>query len=235
VKGRIMRIWKLMPSDPAERYNCFVLIAILIGLLLLFIFVPALIQSRAGEVAAAIGSIIGGIVGAGGAVGAVYFLIDRQRHEDAANVSDAIRREIIEFNEMVISALSICEQIKSGGVSIMRKDAHNIMRNLDPIIYKAVADRIGLLPHPQFVVKFYARLVEIQQLIEVIAVGPGDDSALVPGEEATTLANSLIITIRLAQSIISQVADPSLDEQVHRISLAHIDTALESAKRTFPN
>ncbi len=230
-----MGTFKLAPSDPTDRYNYFVMVAILLGLLLLFIFVPSLIQSHAGEVAAAIGSVIGGIVGAGGAVGAVYFLINRQRLEERNNVSDAIRREIIEFNEMVLTALSICEHIKSRDASVMRKNAHTIMINLDPIIYRAVADRIGLLSHPQFVVKFYTRLVEIQQAIQTITVGnPGDAGALVPGDEAETLASSLIITCRLAQAIISQVADPSLDEQVPLIALAHIDTALESAKRAFP-
>jgi hypothetical protein len=116
-----------------------------------------------------------------------------------------------------------------------RKNAHTIMMNLDPIVYRAVANRIGLLPHSQLLVKFYMRLVEIQQAIQIISVrSPGDDSALVSGEEAETLAKSLIIACRLAQAIISHAPDPSLDEKVSQIALAHIDAALESAKRSFP-
>ncbi len=81
-------------------------IAIAIGCLLLAIFVPALIQSHPGEVAAAIGSILGGIVGAGGAVGAVYLLINQQQRKEANNVSNAIRREITECSKIVINALA---------------------------------------------------------------------------------------------------------------------------------
>jgi hypothetical protein len=117
---------------------------------------------------------------------------------------------------------------------MVRKNAHTIFSVLDPIIYQSVADRIELLRYPRLVVKFYMRLIEIQQVIEVTAVGPGGDNAPVPAGEAETLANSLIITIRLAQAIISQLPDPSLDERVPGIALEHINAALESAKRTFP-
>ena len=101
----------------------FGLVALVLGCFLLWGFVSALIHSSPGEVAEAIGSVVGGIFGAGGAVGAVYFLIDRQRHEDANNVSDAIRREIIIFTEVVIEALSICEHMISGNLTKMRKNA----------------------------------------------------------------------------------------------------------------
>lgn len=80
---------------------------------LLLSFVAALSHASGGEIAVAIGSIIGGIVGAGGAVGAVYLLIERQRRENMKNVSDAILREIIELTEMIIQSLKICENIKS--------------------------------------------------------------------------------------------------------------------------
>jgi hypothetical protein len=52
MKDCIIGTFKLAPSDPTDRYNYFVLVAILLGLLLLSIFVPALMQSHAGEVAA---------------------------------------------------------------------------------------------------------------------------------------------------------------------------------------
>jgi hypothetical protein len=73
------------------------------------------------------------------------------------------------------------------------------MMNPDPIVYRAVADRIGRLPYdPQFVVSFYMRMVYIQQTIEIIVVGnPDDDSAPVPEEEAETLAKNLMMTCQL--------------------------------------
>jgi hypothetical protein len=181
------------------------------------------------------GSVLGGIVGAGGAVSAVYLLIVRQRHEEANNASNAVRREIIGFSELVMSALRICECIKSGDVHVIRKTAQSIMTPPDPIVYRAVADRIGLLSDAQGMVSFYMRMVEIQQAVQIIVAGSlGDDSALVPGEEAETIAKSLIIACRLARAIISHVPGRGLDEQVSQITLAHIDAALESARRSFP-
>ena len=181
------------------------------------------------------GSILGGIIGAAGAVGAVYFLIVRQRHEEANNVSNAIRREIIECCKIVMSALSICEHIKSGDVEIKKKNAHLIMVPLDPIVYRAIADRVGLLPYSQNVVSFYMRMVEIQQTIQVIVIeGPSNDSDPVSAADAEPIAQSLLLACQLARTIISHVPGPSLDEQVSQITLAQIDAAVESATQSFP-
>jgi len=159
------------------------------------------------------GSFLGGIVGAVGAVGAVYLLTIRQRHEEANNVSNAIRREILELSKVAMEALRICECVKAGCLPIMRKEAYSIMIPSEPIVYRAVADRIGLLPYPQHVVQFYMRMVEIRQAIQIIVVGsPDDDSAPVPGAEAETLAKSLIIACQLAQAILSHVPRRSLDK-----------------------
>jgi hypothetical protein len=103
--------------------------------------------------------------------------------------------------------------------------------NPEPIIYKAVADRIGLLPYP--VVQFYMRLVEIQNAVQIIVVGPDGEDAPVPGAEAQTLAKSVIIACRLARAIISQGSSSGVDEEIARVTLVHIDEALESAKRSF--
>jgi hypothetical protein len=159
-----------------------------------------------------------------------------ERANADAAAAEAIRREIIECTKVVIEALRICECMKSGHLEIMRRNAHSIMMNPDPIVYRAVADRIGRLPYdPQFVVSFYMRMVYIQQTIEIIVVGnPGDDGAPVPGEEAETLAKSLIMTCQLARAIISHVPSPSLVEEVSQITLGQIDAALESAKQSFP-
>jgi hypothetical protein len=105
--------------------------------------------------------------------------------------------------------------------------------NPEPIIYKAVADRIGLLPYP--VVQFYMRMLEIQNAVQIIVFGPGGENVPVPGEEAETMAKSVIIACRLARTIISHASGPRVDEEeIARITLVHIDEALERAKQSFP-
>jgi hypothetical protein len=179
-----------------------------------------------------LGSLIGGFVGAAGAVGAVYFLIRQQRREEANNVSHAIRREIIVLSEILISQLRILEAIKSGEVTIMRNKLRSAIMNPDTIIYKAVANRIGLLPYP--VVQFYMRMVEIQNAVQIAVVGPGGENVAVPGGEAETIAKSVTIACNLARVIISHPASPSVDEEIGRVTLVHIDEALERAKQSFP-
>jgi hypothetical protein len=96
--------------------------------------------------------------------------------------------------------------------------------NAEPTIYKAVGDRIGLLPYP--VIQFYMRMVEIQNAVQIAVVGPGDE---IPGEEAETIAKSVIIACRLARAIISHASGQSVDEEISRITLVHIDEALDGA------
>src|SRR5260221_8804782 len=103
-----MRIWKGTPSSPSDRFNYVFFVAIAIAIGLLSIFVCSLIQARPGEVAAAIGSILGGIVGAGGAVIAVYLLISQQRNVDKNNISKAVLREVIECCKIIMESLDIC-------------------------------------------------------------------------------------------------------------------------------
>jgi hypothetical protein len=177
-----------------------------------------------------LGSLIGGFFGAGGAVFAVYLLIRQQRREEANNVSRAIRREVIVLSEILISHLQILAAIKSGAVTITRNKLRSAIMNHDPTIYKAVADRIGLLPYP--VVQFYMRLLEIQNAIQIAVVGPGGENVAVPGGEAQTIAKSVAIACQLARLIISH--GPNIDEEISRITLVHIDEALERAKQSFP-
>jgi len=113
---------------------------------------------------------------------------------DAATAK-AILREIIECNKVTMEGLRICGCIKSGLLPMTRKNAQLIMMSPDPIVYKAVAHRIGRLPYDlQAVVHFYMRVEYIQHNIQTIVVGPGDN---VSGEEAETLARSLIIICQL--------------------------------------
>jgi hypothetical protein len=60
-------------------------VAVFIGpfvLVLLAVFYTALRHSKSGELTGALGSFIGGIVGAGGAVWAVFLTLSQQRREE---------------------------------------------------------------------------------------------------------------------------------------------------------
>jgi hypothetical protein len=149
--------------------------------------------------------------------------------------AEAIIREIIECNKVVIEGLRICEYINAGQLLINRRNGYSIMMNPDPVVYKAVANRIALLSFDaQLVIQFYMRIVYVQQQIQIIVFGPGDNNATVPKEEAEILAKNLIITCQLARAIILRSPSTSVAETVSRITLAQIDAALESAKQSFP-
>jgi hypothetical protein len=155
-----------------------------------------------------LGSLIGGFAGAGGAVFAVYLLIRQQRREEANNISRSIHREVIVLSEILISHLTILAAIKSGAVTITRNNLQSAIMNPEPTIFKAVADRIGLLPYP--VVQFYMRLLEIQSAVQIAVVGPGGENVVIQGGEAQTIAKSVTIACQLARTIISH--GPNIDE-----------------------
>jgi hypothetical protein len=74
-------------------FACCVIIGPLL-VVLLAVFLTALRHSKSGELAGALGSLIGGIVGAGGAVWAVFLALSRQRQEETAKVAEAVRTEV---------------------------------------------------------------------------------------------------------------------------------------------
>jgi hypothetical protein len=89
-------------------------------LVLLAVFLTALRHSKSGELAGALGSLIGGIVGAGGAVWAVFLALSRQRQEETAKVAEAVRTEVTTLVKYAIGAVEICEQIKKGVIKVSR-------------------------------------------------------------------------------------------------------------------
>jgi len=144
-------------SFDLRRSNVIVGIALAIVVLALCRFVAALIGAATeGEIAGALGSFVGGIIGAGGAVLAVYVALSSQRNEETAKVSAAVRTEVASLTTYVIGAIEICQGIANGTRRVPSLDASYIMRKLwaDPVIYPAVADRVGLLPHPNATVQF---------------------------------------------------------------------------------
>lgn len=183
------------------------------GVALLVGFVLALAASKAGEVAGALGSVIGGIVGAGGAVWAVFLMLLRQRKEEMAKVTEAVTIEVIGYAKYVVGALNTCRRISSGAVKMPRQDVGSIVESLvaDPVIYPAIADTVGLLPHPNSTTEFYMRLSEAKSMVEVLRTKTNPQGITyvsppveyVTPEFAALLADSLITALQLARVIIA--------------------------------
>ncbi len=236
--------------DRAFRHSEVILASFVTVVALIFsVFVVDLFRTDAGQVAGALGSFIGGIIGAGGAVWAVYLAISRQRNEEIIKVSDAVRTEVTAFVKYVIGAVVVCQQIKKGLVKIPRQDARYIAKSFwgDPIIYPAVADRVGLLPHPHATTEFYMRLSEVRSMLEALRTKTDPSSATnvtappeyVTPEFAATIADSLITALQLARPIVANDNNPSARSQltafVQTTVASQIDECLESAKTTFPD
>jgi hypothetical protein len=147
------------------------------------------------------------------------------------------------------SAIKICHQIKTGAVKIPRQDAHYIVKNFasDPVIYPAVADRVGLLPHPQATTEFYLRLSETKTLVEMLRTKtdpPGITHSspvleYIKPEFANTVADSLITALQLARPIVANEGNFSAKSQlgawVQATVVGQIDDCFKSARESFPD
>jgi hypothetical protein len=126
------------------------------------------------------------------------------------------------------------------------QDAGYIAKNLsDPIIFPAVADRIGLLQHPQATVEFYMRILEAKAILKTISLKDQGRSInplfeapeYVTAENAEAVADCFITALQMARPIITDddTARSDLDRMVRGIMLRNIEAALQSAKVAFPN
>ena len=220
-------------------------LAVAFGAAVLSGFLAALMGSKSGEIAGALGGLIGGIVGAGGAILAVFLTLDRQRNDEIANVTSAVQTEVRATIKFVIGAIGICEDVVRGAKSIPQRDANYIVKSLPhpPIVYPAVADRVGLLPYADATVEFYVRLNEARARIGALAtaaapLGEPGAGALVTAEFAKIIADGLLLALFVARPIIaerSQLAtNPQLENIVRTETLRQIDDYLSLVHNWFP-
>lgn len=137
----------------------------------------------------------------------------------------------------IMGAIEICQTIVSGvRPQVPRKDAGYIMRKLfvEPVVYKAVADRIGLLPHPNATAQFYMRLSEAKAMVELLQMANVEQQYVLP-ENAATIADSLITALQLAHGILAGDGDPRLADWVTQVMVHQIEECLQSARVSFPN
>jgi hypothetical protein len=227
-------------------------VAALVGpflLILLAIFYNALRHSKSGALAGALGSLIGGIVGAGGAVWAVFLMLSRQRREETEKVADAVRTEVTTLVKYIVGSVKVCQGIANGTRRVPRQAAQYIVKNLlsDPVVYPAVADRVGLLPYPQAITEFYMRLSEAKSMVEALRtkIDPPGITYSAPSVEyvtpefAATVADSLCTALQIARPIVGNEGNSSRNSQlsvwVQERVVGQIDDCLKTAKETFPN
>lgn len=174
--------------------------------------------------------------------------IKEQRNDEIVNVREAVRIEITAFVKYIVGAVGLCEQIAKGTVKIPRQDARYIAKNFwaDPVVYPAVADRIGLLPQPHATVQFYMRISEAKGMVEALRTKTDPPSItynsaieFVTPVFAASVADSLITALQLARPIVGNDGDHSTSTQleawVNSEMVRQIDSCLVSAKATFPN
>jgi hypothetical protein len=150
---------------------------------------------------------------------AVYVALSSQRNEETAKVSAAVSTEVASLSTYVIGAIEICQGIANGTQRIPSFEASYIMQRLwaEPVIYTAVADRVGLLPHPNATVQFYMRLSEAKAMIQSLQAKIGRHAAEVgpamaamdhvTPEFAQAIADCLVTAFQLARAIIADRFD----------------------------
>jgi hypothetical protein len=219
------------PGD--RRYNAIVGGALATATFLVVVFFAALMGSSSGEVASAVGSVVGGGLGALGAAGAVYLTLQGQRQEDRSRIQEAIVREVIEFGRLAVGQLDICESIRTGVVKIPTGKLTEVMRMPEPTVYPAVADKIGVLWAPQRVVAFYMRIKEVEVMIRNMAHGPKLQE-ISTGHDIKVIAESWVFICVLATQIIEDSAnDKDFDLRVASNILRQIDNSISDTVANF--
>lgn len=201
--------------------------------------------STSGEKLGALGGVLGGLLGALGAALAVFLTLRGQRRDEAETIRDAARREVQEFSRLVAGNLDTCRWIAAGTVRIPRQDLPTIMLMPKPVIYQAIADRIGRLDRADAYVTFYARIAEAERLVAVLAAS-GQPPAISEGrippplpmgrQDITLIARSWIDIAGLAMHILDPQPRPAdYANQVEESFRRQLDEASQSARAIIPD
>ena len=212
-----------------------VLVAALFGLGI------ALFSSKPGEIAGSLGSVVGGMIGALGAALAVYLTLSTQRQEDRRRIDGALGREVAEFARQVVRGLETCETILSEGLELPRARLPEAMEMPQPIIYPAVADKVGVLSNPQRAVAFYTHILEIGILARDVSRTPLAETTTLTQADLQALVLQLVYAANLAELIIKDLEPEDdfgrranaqvLRDLRHQISLARDRFHFEDEER----
>jgi hypothetical protein len=168
---------------------------ILLGLVLLaaivLAFLLSLEKSNHGEIAGALGNVLGGTIGALGSAAAVYLMLKAQRNDEMEKTSAAVLREVAELCKSPVGQLGALAGIQTGQVRVPKSELRQLFHTPTPTIYPAIVDRINRLPRPTLVVTFYMQLQETMGLVTVLEKSEPRNE-IVTGAHIQVLADLLI-------------------------------------------
>jgi hypothetical protein len=180
-------------------------------------------------------SLLGGIIRALGAALAVYLTLTGLRREDRRRIHDAIISEVIGFARLVIGHLKTCNNIYAGTIDMPVPKLPEMIGMPAPIIYPAVADKIGLLKAPQRVVAFYGRITEIAIMAQFVAGAPNRQTSRIEANDVRLIVEVLLDTCSLASWIIQDSeAGKEFDKAVSAVILSDIDEIAVATRKNFP-
>jgi len=217
-----------------RRSNIIAWTILTIAILLVAAFTVTVLWIHPDDWASALGGVLGSVVGFLGAAISVYILFDLQIKDETARISGAIIREVAEFSRVAVGNLHLCEDIQNKRVSIPRAHLPEIMKASDPVVYPAVADRIGRLRSPQHVVAFHNRIAQASVVVRLIALKYPTWPDMHP-DELVTLANIWITVCQLAAQIIDKESSALARDPEIAFFREHIAAGLKSAQTIFPN
>jgi len=227
-------------SVTPDQRNTFVGIAILVGGLILCVFFTKLCTSTDGEIAAALGSVVGGIIGALGAAVAVYLTITGQQKDETEKICTAITIEIAQLARFPLGQLELCHAIyQRKETTIPKAHLPLIMQTPSPTLYLAAAERISRVHRPVLVTAFYVGLVETEKCVNIITNGPPSSPFLTP-IDVQGLGIILINQCTLAREILDQAPpiptgkEELLVAQMISETVRSLDEQLLASRDVFP-
>lgn len=195
--------------------------------------------SSPGEVAGAMGAVLGGMIGALGSAAAVYILLGRERDDEIQKVSAAVLAEVVALAKFPLGQLEMCEQLKYGQVKVPKAGLPMAMHVPEPVIYPAVADRVSRLPSAMLVVAFFSGLAELRGLVSLIANSKPEDP-IVEIPQVDSLAEMLVHLCILAAQILDRqgavsAAESQTASKVRQVIRNRLDHQINRAKLVWPN
>lgn len=224
-----------MKTEPTKHaYQIAIGIGIGIFLLIFCVFVSSLFDSHPGEIAGATGAVVGGTIGALGAALAVYLTLTGQRTVETEKVCVAIAHEMMEFVRLIVGHLDSCVDIAQNIVQIPLGALPRAMELPDPIVYKAVGDRVALTRTARHIISFYTRLSEMKTGIVAIAEHPLLSNKIATAKDVDQLAIGWAALLGLADIVLTETKFMSdFDREVRDLAKEDIKQSIAAARNYF--